>query len=549
MKRLETTLNLLGPEVIWYFLFSIVAGVLWFLVESGFVYILQGFLIAFDIIEKKQTFLPDWYPRGAQWAIGLLVGYGIARGIIYGLKVYISAACQQIFIRNQRTKIVHFMFSFLERLKSHELISIFNERVNNSGFLLMSASSCVNTTVSSLLFLISGFFVAPKEQILALILSLTMVTPLKLINKRITDAGNSFSTKWNFINEEIMKGVRNYTFLKIHGINKEKARAIEQSIFEYFNFYKRYLLSYSFKKSLPLISGIIILSITSLVSRLYLHTEGMKLLAFFYIFIRFAQSTSELLGSFSEVSVHQFSFRELYLLQQKMSKYRSAFPDQPVNQRIFFETKLEIALKNISFSYAKSQPNILTDFNLVIKSGDFVVIKGGSGSGKSTLLYLLLGILKPNSGTILINGTQIEGLWIDSIPGFGYVGPEPFILEGTVRENLLYGSKLKATDNECWSALEKAELRADISRFEKGLEERLYETTQLSTGQKQRLAIARAFLRQPHLLILDEATANLDLATEERIISRITGIQKNMVCIVVTHKQSFDRFATQNLQF
>lgn len=547
-ETVRSIFNFLGREVAYYFVFSTLIGVFWFTVESGFVYIMQGFLLAMGLIESEKTFLPDWYPRTVVWAIALLICYGLVRGILYGLKVYVSAACQQVFIKNQRVNIVQFMFKNLESLKSHEMMSLFTEKATNAGFLLMSVSTMINTAVSTVLFLGMGFYVAPREQLIAVVLLLLLVLPMKLFDRGIKRSGQGLAHEWSQVNEGLLKGIRNYIFLKIYGITQEKANQVVASLKNYFHHYDHYLLRYSLKKSYPLIAGIIVISITTYISVSHFDTSPMKLLSFFYIFIRFAQSASDLTGTTSDVMLHQYSFKDLFRLHRKIKIHEKVHPEQISQASFVNETPSRIEIENVGFTYADTQEPTLKGINLNVAPGDFVLIKGPSGSGKSTLLYLILGLLKPTKGQILLNGNKLDGPWAQQTENFAYVGPEPFIIEGTVKDNLCYGLKAKVNDGDCWAALELADLNSDIGLFKKGLDENLHEMTQLSTGQKQRLALARAFLRKPKIVVLDEATANLDEATEKRILSRILSQNKETIFIVVSHKNTFDEIATKRIE-
>ena len=192
-------------------------------------------------------------------------------------------------------------------------------------------------------------------------------------------------------------------------------------------------------------------------------------------------------------------------------------------------------VKNLNFSY-DNKP-LLTNINFDLKLGDVMVIKGESGSGKSTLLSLCLGLLKPTSGEVLIDGKEISKIRNNLFKDVGYVGPEPYLIPATVRENLLYVHPNKGTvsDKDINSSLKFCEAEKIVSSLNQGLDTVLNESAQLSTGQKQRLAITRALIRKPKLLILDEFSANLDYETEKDIQESIDKL-KNKTFIVSAHR-------------
>lgn len=203
----------------------------------------------------------------------------------------------------------------------------------------------------------------------------------------------------------------------------------------------------------------------------------------------------------------------------------------------------EISVKDVSFIYGDQQSQSLTDISLDIKAGQSMALVGPSGSGKSTLIKLLVGLYQPSSGTIQINGVPTNQLDIDRYrQRIGFVSQETQLFAGTVKENLLF-IKPDATDEECTAALKAAQALPIIEREGgAGLQTRIGEGgVKISGGERQRLAIARALLRKPDVLIFDEATSSLDSLTEAEITDTIKGITKdkpNLITIMVAHRLS-----------
>jgi ABC-type multidrug transport system fused ATPase/permease subunit len=197
-----------------------------------------------------------------------------------------------------------------------------------------------------------------------------------------------------------------------------------------------------------------------------------------------------------------------------------------------------IRFQNVGFSYESGSTAILSGLNAEVEAGGQLAIVGPSGSGKSTLLALALGVLQPTEGEITIDGvspTQFSGRPNVRI---AYVGAEPFLIDGTVRENLLYGRSESFTDSEMIAALRAARLEDWFEETEGALDYRISENSEgLSAGQKQRLSLARALLSRPNLLILDEVSANLDSKTEAEVAKTVAGLIGTCTTLIVSHRE------------
>jgi len=204
--------------------------------------------------------------------------------------------------------------------------------------------------------------------------------------------------------------------------------------------------------------------------------------------------------------------------------------DKPVSGEVRFEY--------VSFSY-DGRREALKGVSLHARAGQMIALVGATGSGKTTLVNLLPAFYRPTSGRITVDSTDIAGVSLESLRALiGIVTQEAFLFNGTVRENILYG-KPDASPQELESAARAANCHDFITRLPEGYDTRVGERgVKLSVGEKQRVSIARALLKDPPILILDEATASVDTATEKTIQEALQRLMANRTSFVIAHRLS-----------
>jgi ATP-binding cassette, subfamily B, multidrug efflux pump len=203
-----------------------------------------------------------------------------------------------------------------------------------------------------------------------------------------------------------------------------------------------------------------------------------------------------------------------------------------------------IEFRNLTFSYNEHAEPVLHDINLTIESGQTVAFVGRTGSGKSTLMNLISRLLEAPPGTVLVDNRSVRDYPIAQLrASIGYVPQETFLFSDSLAENIAFGVE-EATRPEIEWAAEVAGLADDVRDFPEGFETLVGERgITLSGGQKQRTAIARAVLRQPRILILDDALSSVDTYTEERILSELRGVMRDRTSLIVSHRVSTVRHA------
>lgn len=197
-----------------------------------------------------------------------------------------------------------------------------------------------------------------------------------------------------------------------------------------------------------------------------------------------------------------------------------------------------VRLEHVCFSYDKERP-LIQDIDLDVQKGERVAIVGRTGCGKTTLINLLMRFYDLDSGRILVDGQDVAHMTRDSLRTvFGMVLQDTWIFTGTVRENIAYG-KPDATEEEIVAAAKAAHAHSFIKRLENGYDTMLYgDASRLSQGQRQLISIARVMLVSPPILILDEATSNIDTMTERRIQKAFDRMMEGRTSFVVAHRLS-----------
>lgn len=202
--------------------------------------------------------------------------------------------------------------------------------------------------------------------------------------------------------------------------------------------------------------------------------------------------------------------------------------------------ELDIELRGVSFSYNKDQGSYaLCEVDLAVPARRMTAVVGPSGAGKSTLADLIMGLISPDTGTVLIDGAPLAGellhVWRQSI---GYVPQETFLLHDTIRSNLLWAQP-DASGEDLWRALRLAAADDFVSQTPNGLDTVIGDRgVRLSGGERQRIALAQALLRKPSLLLLDEATSSLDAENERCIQEAIEQLDGELTIVLIAHRLS-----------
>ena len=344
----------------------------------------------------------------------------------------------------------------------------------------------------------------------------------------------------------------------ISGNKTIKSLAIEDTIYQECNDistdvckkrFKTGKVNAFFNPSINILAAITTAIIIVVFPLINISNETTSSIAMMVLFLGFVGSIFNPIAQFAEIFAElistQANVEKLFMLidtkpelvdkPEVIEKYGDLFNNKTEN---FEEMKGDISIDHVSFSY-KQDLEVLHDMNIHIAQGTSIAIVGETGSGKSTTVNLLCRFYEPTKGRILIDGVNYKDRsvgWLRS--NIGYVQQTPFIFKGTIKDNIKYG-KLNASDEEVIKAAKIVDLHNFILSLPEGYNTFLKDGgNELSQGQKQLISFARAIIRNPKILILDEATSSIDTETEHIIQSAISKVLKGRTSIMIAHRLS-----------
>jgi ATP-binding cassette, subfamily B, bacterial len=255
------------------------------------------------------------------------------------------------------------------------------------------------------------------------------------------------------------------------------------------------------------------------------------LVAFFLYLNRFfapIQLLVQQYNTFQQGQSSVFKLRSLFAVEPSTPEAPGARELPPVQGEIVFD--------HVTFGYDPAVP-VVHDIDLRITAGETVAFVGQTGAGKSTLAKLITRFYDPTAGAVRIDGYDLRDVTLDSLRHqLGVVPQEPFLFAGTLRYNIAFASP-DASDEEVWEAVDAVGLRDVVERMADGLDTAVHERGQsLSSGERQLIALARAFMARPRVLVLDEATSNLDLMSETKIEAALDVLLAQRTAVLIAHR-------------
>lgn len=471
--------------------------------------------------------------------------------IVFYLSNYFAMKIMTSLRTDAFKKIQELSFSYYDKTPSGWLISRLQNDASNIGDIVGNSLINVFWIVLALIFTLITMFTINWELSLIILATTPFVFIIivffeKIILKASRIARSAYSDFARWLSE------------CINGSQTIKTLAIEETIFEeskeitndvMVKRRKSMKVGASFYPIISIISSLTSALIIILFPIFGANKEATFNTATLVLFIGFVgqiyDPLKQLSELFSELMNTQANVEKMFsLLDTKpelvdtpevIEKYGDIFNNKVEN---FEKIKGDIEFSHIYFSYNKDT-EIIHDLNLIIKEGTSVAFVGETGSGKSTTVNLLCRFYEPTKGTILIDGLDYKSRsvgWLRS--NIGYVQQTPFIFKGTVLDNIRYGNH-NATKEEIISICKLLDIDEFISNLKDGYDTYLKDGgSELSLGQKQLISFARALIRNPSILILDEATSSIDTETEAKIQTSIEKMLKGRTSIMIAHRLS-----------
>ncbi len=362
-------------------------------------------------------------------------------------------------------------------------------------------------------------------------------TMSSVLSKRIKVIQREIVAETTALAGSTTESLRNIELVKSLGLADQEVRRLNATTEKIL---KLELKKVRYLRSLSFIQGTFVnlLRTSILFLMLYLiFTQKITVGQFFslliYSFFIFGplQDLGNIINTYRETEVSLNNFRAILNIPKDPK------PDNPVPLADL--TTLEF--RNVSFTHQTASTPALSDISFTVERGDTIAFVGPSGAGKTTLVKLLVGLYPPKQGEILYNGYSSNVIDLDRLrERIGFVTQDTQLFSGTIRENLLFVSP-GATDIECLDVMHKAAADSLLARADRGLDTVIGEGgVKVSGGEKQRLSIARALLRRPHLIVFDEATSSLDSLTEEEISRTMRDVagDRAIMTILIAHRLS-----------
>lgn len=482
------------------------------------------------------------FTRGVLGYLGILVSVAMISRIAKAFQDYFSSVVVQKFGASLFTDgLKHSLklpFQEFEDQRSGETLSILTKvRLDTEKFIISFINILFGLFIGVLFVSVYAFTLhwSIMPVFFGGIVLLSLLTGF--LSKRIKVIQKTIVKETTSLAGSTTESLRNIELVKSLGLTDQEVKRLNNNTYKILNLELKKVKSI---RSISFIQGTCVNALRQGIMFVLMYlvfkdilTAGQLVTLMFYSFFIFGplQEIGNIIITYREAEASLNNFHNIMIKAPELK------PAAPVN----FGNIEELEFVNVTFKHQTANQPALSDISFDAKAGDTIAFVGPSGSGKTTLVKLLVGLYRPEEGKILYNGTDGAHIDFDTLrTQIGFVTQDTQLFAGTIRENLLFVAP-NANDEEMLDVLKKASCYNLLERADNGLDTLIGEGgIKISGGEKQRLSIARALLRKPHLLIFDEATSSLDSLTEEEITNTIKEVssQQEQITILIAHRLS-----------
>ena len=533
--NMKDLFSLLGNKIKFLLILSMPLGVMVGMVEILFAITFNDLLITSNLIEGqiKFDFLDSIY---------LIFIVGFLRFLFVFLAQVNTNYIFELVNKQIREITINNNYSYNKEIgliKSQKLLNVISTRV--AEFL----HSCSSLSIQILIFLIIYLNLINESFHLTIFITIAFLilsSPLIFVKKKISNYSSNFQNSLNKVTEKIFKDIRNLNFLRIIGSLKTERDKIIKKNNTSLKPFKKYLISISFLNQTPQFIGIIIISLIIITNQKYLVIDQAMIVPFLYLILRCIISFGNIINEYGVILFTKTFVKDLVNLAGEEKKKKIIDNTSHININY---NSLNLKVKELTIGYDEVV-NSKISFNS--NKGTFTLFSGSSGIGKTALLMTLIGIIDKKGGEIYWNELPINKINLNDFRNnISYCGTDPFLVEGSILDNLKYGLKnFELNDEKIKDVLDICDCdflkKNNEYNFNFHLDD---EGSGLSSGQKQRISIARAILKNPAILILDEATVNIDEKTEYSILKKVRENYETCSIFAISHRKSLENFADQ----
>lgn len=465
-------------------------------------------------------------------------------GAIFGyLFQYGTSLLGQIVIETARKQVaasyLHCDISSLDREKQGDLLTRLVQDVENVQTGLVTGFSALFEGIVTIIVTLIFMFVL--HWLLAL--AVLILTPLSLFIARKISKANAQNFKKQAETNGFLVSNVNESLANINSIQAYDLAALKEDEFDNLNknnreaAFKANFASSLINPSTRLVNGIINVAIILLGSLLILNPISLGVSFFLGDLTAFLNYANNYMQPFNEITSVIAEIDYALASLKRIEEATSLKKDNDKGTLLLREEVTKLEAKNVNFAYETGKP-IISDFNLDIWKGHQIALVGPTGSGKTTIVNLVMRFYDPQEGAFFFNEKEGQKIKKSALRAhLGMVLQDTWIFEGTVAENIAYGLPNAKTEDVI-KAAKKAQAHEFIMRLPKGYQTLINDSSGLSAGERQLLTIARVFLLNPEIIILDEATSNIDMHTEALLTKSLQELTRGKTSIVIAHRLS-----------